>query len=245
MPNINSNRNKYDFNLGRSNKLEVSNDVIEEFTGRQGYMQRYDNISNYDQNNSQIDEDYMNNKIYVQNHDNDTVCSKNDITKDNSLINEQYNKGYDITKDNSLINEQYNKSYDITKDNSLINEQYNKSYNKHSTNNSNNETNDDDIMVHRTYAQATSKHSKTIQKNEPSKIEDIFDLENNSIEKTLNFDTLELGDFSFLKERCQEHYRGKTRNCDQKIFPESNKDDKLRNIDRMNEIRFLSDKERN
>lgn len=85
-------------------------------------------------------------------------------------------------------------------------------------------------------------------------VEDIFNeglLDNKSqrvkkpIEKALDFDDFDLGQFDFLKERCKEHFSRKNDNCEQKLFEENGKDDKITSIDRIGEIRFIGSQDRN
>lgn len=65
-----------------------------------------------------------------------------------------------------------------------------------------------------------------------------------AIDRKLNFDDFDLGQFDFLKERCKEHFSRSSENCEQKLFEEHSKDDKINGIDRMGEIRFVGSKDR-
>lgn len=66
-----------------------------------------------------------------------------------------------------------------------------------------------------------------------------------AVEKALDFEDFDLGQFDFLRERCKEQYGRKADNCEQKLFEEKGKEDKMGGIDRMGEIRFVGSKEQN
>lgn len=66
----------------------------------------------------------------------------------------------------------------------------------------------------------------------------------NALECNLEFDEFDLGQFEFLKERCNEYFTRKNENCEQKLFEDKKKDEPISGIDRRGEIRFVDNKDK-